>query len=149
MWHRVKKIKFRAGSDANQMLIKKLANNFFAKGKLTTTFKKAKVLKSVIEKLVEKTKEKTEANKNYLLHYIINKQILKLLFDNVGPVLKDKKGGYVRLIRLGARDSDGAEEARVEWVYPIVIDEKKAPPPAKGGIRKDKETKKDNKVQKK
>ena len=125
MWHRVKKIKFRAGSDANQMLVKKLASNFFAKGKLTTTFKKAKVLKSVIERLVEKTKEKTEANKNYLLRYITNKQLLKLLFESVGKVLKDKKGGYVRLIRLGARNSDGAEEARVEWAYPIVIEDKK------------------------
>ncbi len=122
MYHRVKKIKFRAGRDANKMLIKKLLYNFFSNGKITTTLKKAKVLKSVVEKLVQKTKEKTEANKNFLLRYITSKKMTKFLFNTVGPTLKDKAGGYVRILRLGARSSDGSETAKLEWAYPVLVE---------------------------
>lgn len=122
MRHRIKKIKFRRGSDANQMLVKKLVLNFLERGKIATTLKKTKVLKTVIEKLVEKAKEKTEANKNYLMHYITDKKMTKFLFETVGPALKKTVGGYVRVVRLGARESDSSERARLEWAYPIVIE---------------------------
>lgn len=121
MWHGVKKIKFSLGKDANDMLVRKLLNNFLRKGTLTTTLKKAKVLKSQIEKIVEKSKSENEANKNCLIKKLNNKETISFLFKEVGPVIKDKKGGYVRIVKLGARDSDSAEIARCEWVYPIVI----------------------------
>jgi len=123
MHHRIKKIKFRAGKDANKMLVKKLVFNFLAAGKITTTLKKTKILKSLIEKLVEKAKEKNEANKNYVLKYVTDKKIKNLLFETIGPELKDKTGGYVKIARLGTRSSDGSEIARLEWAYPIVLEE--------------------------
>lgn len=122
MRHRIKKIKFRAGKDANKMLVKKLVLNFLERGKIITSLKKTKVLKSVIERLVEKAKEQSEANKNYLLHYVTDKKITKFLFETVGPTLKKTVGGYVRVVRLGARGSDSSEIARLEWAYPIVIE---------------------------
>lgn len=122
MRHRVKKIKFRRGKDANKMLVKKLVLNFLERGKIVTSLKKTKVLKSVIEKLVEKAKIQNEANKNYLMHYITDAKITEFLFKTVGPTLKKIAGGYVRVIRLGARDSDASEQARLEWAYPIVIE---------------------------
>lgn len=124
MRHRVKKIKFRQGKDATDMLMRKLAINFFSRGKLKTTLKKAKVLKSRVEKLVEKVKEKNQANKNYLLRFLGENKLIDLLFENVGPVLKDKTGGYVKVVKLGYRPSDGAPYARLEWAYPVVIEPK-------------------------
>lgn len=121
MRHRVKKIRFKGGKDATDMLVRKLAKNFLYRGKIQTTFKKAKVLKTVVEKLMQKTKNKTEANKNYLLRYLSDNQLIDLLFENVGPSLKDKVGGYVRVIKLGVRSTDGAAIAKLEWVYPVVI----------------------------
>ena len=123
MRHRVKKIKFKKGYDANKMLVKKLVINFLERGKITTTVKKAKVLKQAIERLVEKAKENTESNKNYLLHHVTDKKTIKFLFETVGPTLKNTVGGYTRVVRLGLRNSDGAETARLEWAYPIVIEE--------------------------
>lgn len=122
MWHRIKKIKFRAGSDSNQMLVKKLFLNFLKHGKITTTLKKTKVLKTVIERLVEKAKIQSESNKNYLMHYITDAKMTKFLFETVGPTLKKIAGGYVRVVRLGTRESDGTEIARLEWAYPIMIE---------------------------
>jgi|SRR3989344_5831162 len=120
MRHRVKKIKFRRGRDANRMLIRKLVRNFITKSKIKTTLKKASVLKSTVERLVEKAREETEANKNYLLRVFDDKDLVTRMFKEVGTALKDKVGGYVRIVKLGARRSDGSEMARMEWVYPVV-----------------------------
>jgi large subunit ribosomal protein L17 len=126
MRHRVKKIKFKNGYDANKMLIRKLATNFFLKGKLTTTLAKAKAIKPVIEKLVEKMKVENEANKNYLLRKLNNKQLIKLAFSNIGPALSKINGGYVKIIKGDVRISDGSKTAQILWVYPVVLDENKS-----------------------
>ena len=73
---------------------------------------------------MEKSKTKTEANKNYLLKHLANDEVINTLFNQIGPALKDKIGGYVRLIKLGQRDSDGAPMAKLEWAYPLVLDKK-------------------------
>jgi len=124
MHHRIKKVKFKGGYDANKMLIKKLAFNFLMTGQIKTTLIKAKVLKSKIERLVEKMKEENEKNKYFFLRYFGKKKILPLLFKIVGPVFKEVKGGYVRIIKIGQRDSDGAPMAKVEWTKPVVYSQK-------------------------
>jgi len=123
MRHRVKKIKFKGGYDATRALLKKLAYNFLTRGKIKTTLAKAKVLKSAIEKLVEKMKEENEKNKAFFLSYFGQKRkLLPLFFKVIGPVFKEVKGGYVRIIKLGQRDSDGASQALVEWTKPVVYE---------------------------
>jgi large subunit ribosomal protein L17 len=125
MYHGVKKIKFRQGQDSDQMLIRKLTSNFFWHGKLKTSLKKARVVKSLIEKLVEKIKNSSMADRNYLKRKLADNELIDLLIKEAAPVFKDKVGGYVRLIKLGTRMSDGSEMARVEWVYPVVLNSKK------------------------
>ncbi|KKQ02166.1 MAG: 50S ribosomal protein L17 [Candidatus Roizmanbacteria bacterium GW2011_GWA2_36_23] len=125
MRHRDKKIKFTSGQDANSMLVRKLLFNFFSKGKIKTTLSKIKILKSLVESTVEKMKEETEANKNYLLKKFGNKNLFPLFFKNIGVTMKEKKGGYVRVVRIGTRISDGSEIAQLEWTHPIVIEKPK------------------------
>lgn len=125
MRHTIKKIKFGVGQDAGEMLLRKLAMQFLATGKVETTEKRIKILKSHIERIVEKTKEQTEANKNFLLKTLGSVKILGRLFNDIGPVVKKRAGGYVRLVKLPQRISDGSFVARLEWVDPIVVGEKK------------------------
>jgi large subunit ribosomal protein L17 len=127
MKHSISKIKIKSGKDANTMLVKKLLFNFVANGKITTTEKKAKVLKTSLEKVLGHTKEKTEANKNYLLRYFPQPKMINLLFDQVGAALKDKAGGYVKVTRLQERASDGAMMCSVSWAHPVVIEAEKTP----------------------
>jgi len=124
MKHGVKKIKFSDGYDANRALVRKLAVNFFLKGKLTTTLSKAKAIKPVIEKLIEKMKVKTESNLNYLKQKLDNKGVLEMAYRDISPVIAKINGGYVRIIKLGKRNSDGAEMGKVEWAYPIIKQKK-------------------------
>lgn len=148
MKHRINKIKFKNGKDANKMLVRKLLINFVRYGKLTTTDKKAKVLKSSIEKLVEKAKESTQANTNYLLRYMVTKDVVDFMYKEVGPVCKEKVGGYVRIEKLLPRESDNAPMAQVVWAYPVTAMYK--PAVKKAPVEKKQLTeKKESKVEKK
>jgi len=121
MRHRVKKIKFKSGKNANSMLMKKLAINFLEKGKIITTKAKAKALISYLEKLLTKAKKESEANRNVMLKRFGNRPIVYRLFKEIGPVLNTKNSGFLKLINLGQRMSDGSERAKVEWTVPVVI----------------------------
>lgn len=120
MRHQSNKIKFNSGRDANRMLMRKLAVSFLDHGYLQTTLAKAKTLKPHLEKLVTKMKIKNEANKNFLLRYLGDIKIVNDGFDRVGQALERVIGGYVRVIKQGMRNDDGAPLARVEWAYPVV-----------------------------
>jgi len=127
MRHRIKKNKIRWGKDANKMILRKLLFNFLRDGKLMTTLKKAKIIKSYIDKIVSKSKEKNEANKNYLLKFLNNKKIVNFLFNSIGPLFSTVNGGYIRLVKLSQRESDGSLMAKLEWTKPVIIEEKKKP----------------------
>lgn len=120
MRHGVKKIKFKKGQDATTTTTKKLIVGFILSGRVLTTVKRAKVIKSEVERMAEKSKEKTEANRNYMLRRLGPHRVIKTMFEDVGPALKGKSGGYIKLNRVGYRDSDGAQMAKVSWVYPVV-----------------------------
>lgn len=124
MRHRVKKIKFSDGYDANRALVRKLAVSFFLKGKLIITLAKAKAIKPVIEKLIEKMKVKTESNLNYLRQKLNNNEVIAIAYNDISPVIGKINGGYIRIIKLGKRNSDGAEMGKIEWVYPIIKQKK-------------------------
>ena len=77
-------------------------------------------MKPVIERLIEKMKVKTESNLNYLKQKLDSKEVIEMAYKDISPTIAKINGGYVRVIKLGQRESDGAETARIEWVYPII-----------------------------
>ena len=52
----------------------------------------------------------------------------KILFKEIAPVFKERKGGYTRIIRLNQRQGDAAQRAILEWVE---IPAQEAPEPVK------------------
>lgn len=101
--------------DQRKALLKSLARELFLREKIKTTQAKAKEVRSFTEKFIERAKEKNLANIRYVKRFF-GKDIIKKLFDEVGPRYKEKKGGYTRIIKLGQRRSDGAKMVIIELV---------------------------------
>ena len=97
-------------------LFKSLACSLIRDGQIKTTEVKAKQLKPFVEKLVTKAKTDTMANRRFVMSSIGNKPQMTKLFTTVAKKYTDRKGGYVRIIKLPIRVSDGTKIAQIEFV---------------------------------
>ena len=62
---------------------------------------------------------KTELEKTQILiskSLLNGEDLVKHLFDNIGPRYKDRNGGYTRLTKIGPRRGDAAPQAVLELV---------------------------------
>ncbi|MFT5905964.1 MAG: large subunit ribosomal protein L17, partial [Cryomorphaceae bacterium] len=55
--------------------------------------------------------------------FLRQKDVVKTLFSDVATAAKDRQGGYCRIVKLGARVSDSAPMALIEWVDASASDE--------------------------
>ena|ERR1035437_1844016 len=117
MRHHSTKRKFGREKNVRNALIKILALNLIVRGKIKTTEPKAKELRPFVEKLVTLAKSGTVSNRRIVISRLINRSPeVKKLFDTIAPKYADRKGGYTRILKLGARKSDGAKMAIIEFV---------------------------------
>ena len=85
-------------------------------GRIETTVTRAKDVRSMTEKMITIAKEPTLANKRQVLAFVTKEAVAKKLFDEIAPKYADRKGGYTRIIKTGARRGDAAEMAIIELV---------------------------------
>jgi large subunit ribosomal protein L17 len=109
--------KFGRDKTQKRALLNSLALNLIVREKIKTTEPKAKELRPFIEKLVTRAKANTPAGRRTIASKLSNRgKEVKKLFDVLAPKYMDKKGGYTRVLKLGARKSDGARMAIIEFV---------------------------------
>ena len=124
MRHGVRTKRFRSGIDANKMLVRKLVKNFFAHGHLTTTETKAKFARPFIEVLSGHIVKNTNASRNVLERKLGDKKLVLKLVSELGPKLKVKSSGFVSLIKLQIRESDGTKMMKLTWSFPMIVEPK-------------------------
>ncbi|MCH8986566.1 50S ribosomal protein L17 [Patescibacteria group bacterium] len=96
-------------------LLISVARSLVLKEKIKTTEAKAKETSPFVEKLITKAKKGDLSARRYLLKYF-EPSIVKKMIEEIGPRYKTRKGGYTRIVKLGARKSDGARMAMIELV---------------------------------
>ncbi len=117
MRHSNNKRKFGRVRKVRKALINSLALNLIARGKIKTTEPKAKELRPFIEKLISRAKGGNMAARRLIISSLSNQKTeVKKLFEIIAPKYTDRKGGYTRVLKLGARKSDGAKMAIIEFV---------------------------------
>ena len=106
----------RTGQHRNRMLAN-LVCSLIKHRRVTTTLAKAKAARSVAEKMITLGKGGTLHDRRLAsarLHQ--DETAVKILFNDIAPTQKERRGGYTRIIRLGQRQGDSAQEAILEFV---------------------------------
>jgi large subunit ribosomal protein L17 len=81
-----------------------------------TTVTKAKVVRSLVERSITDGKTPTLASRRKLLKRFASEYPVNKIFDVLGPRYKDRRGGYTRIVKLGARKGDGSQMVQIELV---------------------------------
>jgi large subunit ribosomal protein L17 len=102
-----------------------MATSLFKFERVTTTQPKALEVRRTAEKLITRAKVDTVHNRREVAKVIQDEAVLAKLFNEIGPRMKDRKGGYTRVLKLGFREGDAAEVAILELVdYKLDVEEK-------------------------
>ena len=97
-------------------LMSNLAVALITHKKIKTTEAKAKELRTYVEPLITFAKRGDLHARRQVLKKIRHKNVVRELFDNIGPSFSDRNGGYTRITKLGFRDNDCAPVSIIEFV---------------------------------
>lgn len=108
------------GSPAHQRaMLANLATSLFEHGRITTTEARARRLRPVAERLITKAKRGDLHARRQVARTIRDKEIVHVLFTEIGPRYENRNGGYTRIVKIGPRKGDAAPMAVIELVEPL------------------------------
>ena len=93
---------------------------------IKTTVPKAKELRRVVEPLITLAKTDSVANRRLAFARLRDRDSVTKLFNELGPRYLQRPGGYLRILKCGARSGDRAPMAYVELVDRPVGDDEAA-----------------------
>lgn len=93
-----------------------MVTSLFKFERVTTTQPKALEVRRTAEKLITRAKVDTVHNRRQVARFVQDEAVLAKLFTDIGPRMKDRAGGYTRVLKLGFREGDAAEVAILELV---------------------------------
>lgn len=154
MRHLKRTAKLGRTSEHRNAMLANLVSSLILHKRVTTTLAKAKAARSVADKMVTLGKKGTIHARRLAagrLHYQgrsltqskeerkkwrADNDVVHILFDQIAPVFKDRKGGYTRVVQLGERRGDVAKMAILEFVELPVAEETTAPATKPEGDKK-------------
>lgn len=118
-------------------LLKNLSVALITHKRIKTTLAKAKALRKHIEPLITKAKDNSTHSRRVVFRYLQDKVAIQELFGPIVEKVGERPGGYVRVIKTGFRQGDGAEMAMIELVdYNDTYSAKEGKTASKGGRRR-------------
>ena len=104
MRHRVAGKKLNRNSShrkaLSRNLIRAMIIEWKGKGHIVTTRSKAKFIQPKVEKMITLAKEKTVHNMRRAMAEIGDRDVVQVLFDEIGPYYQQRPGGYTRILRM-------------------------------------------------
>ncbi len=116
MRHKVAGYKLKRNIGARKALFRGLITSVLEHERIITTVPKAKAVKPLVEKMITLAKADTLHARRQAAKVIEKPETVKKLFDKLGTRFGQRNGGYTRIVRLGPRKGDGAEQAILELV---------------------------------
>ncbi|MDR1957286.1 MAG: 50S ribosomal protein L17 [Treponema sp.] len=84
--------------------------------RIRTTKAKALAVRRSAEKLITRAKVDSVHNRRIVSSRLFDEGIVAKLFTDIAPRMKDRPGGYIRILKLGERGGDAAELVLLELV---------------------------------
>jgi large subunit ribosomal protein L17 len=97
-------------------LHRNMVTSLFRKERIKTTKAKAFAVRRTAEKMITRAKEDTVHNRRVVSSRLYDEGVVAKLFTNIAPRMKDRNGGYTRILKLGERKGDAAEVVILELV---------------------------------
>lgn len=116
MRHRKVGRQLNRNSSHRQAMFRNMMVSLFQHEQIKTTVAKAKELRRFAEPLITLAKEPTVANKRAAFAKLRDRDIVAKLFDEIGERMKDRPGGYTRILKCGNRPGDNAPMAYIQLV---------------------------------
>ncbi|MFU0464543.1 50S ribosomal protein L17 [Gardnerella vaginalis] len=114
-----------ASSPAHErLMLANMATSLFQHGRIVTTLPKAKRLRPLAERLVTFAKRGDLHSRRRVLRVIRNKSVVHMLFTQIAEQMKQREGGYTRIVKMAPRRGDTAPQAIIELVVEPVSPKK-------------------------
>lgn len=98
-----------------EALLSSLAHDLVTQGHIQTTETKAKALRPFVERLITHGKKGTLASRRHVMQQV-SKRATNVICDELATQYQDRHGGYTRIIKAPARESDVSKMAIIELV---------------------------------
>jgi large subunit ribosomal protein L17 len=145
MRHRLAGRKLGRKTSARIALKKSLINSLFRYERIRTTLPKAKEYRPRAEKLITLARVDSVANRRRAFSILRDEEVVRKLFDDIGPRFRNRPGGYTRILHIAKRRvGDDAPMALFE-LLPDGREGTEAPEPADDKAAKGKKKKKKQK----
>lgn len=123
MRHRHSGRQLNRNSSHRQAMFRNMASSLVKHGVIKTTVAKAKELRRVVEPLITLAKTDTVANRRLAFARTQDKEVVGILFSELGERYQERPGGYTRILKCGYRTGDKAPMAYVELVDRPAVEE--------------------------
>ena len=116
MRHNVMGRKLGRSTNHRKALFRNLTTELFRHNRIKTTEAKAKTVQPIAERLITLARQGDLHARRLAAREIHDRAVLQKLFDEIGPQMEDRPGGYTRIYKLGPRRGDAAKMALIELV---------------------------------
>ena len=116
MYHGRAKRRFNRTAEHRKAMFANMSQALIKHEQIVTTLPKAKDLRPVVEKLVTLGKRGDLHARRQAIAQIKDVDLVRKLFDVLGPRYKARLGGYCRVLKAGFRKGDNAAMAVIEFV---------------------------------
>ena len=123
MRHRKAGNQLGRNSSHRRAMLRNMVTSLFKHEQIETTDAKAKALRPIAEKMVGLAKRGDLHARRQALAYFKDKAVTHRLFDELKDRYLDRQGGYVRIVKKGNRQGDGAPVSVIQ-LLPFDVEKK-------------------------
>lgn len=98
------------------LMLRNLVTSLLKHGRIETTVTRAKEARKLAEKMITFAKRGDLHARRQVLSFVTDKEVVKVLFEEIAPKYQERNGGYTKIYKLGPRRGDAAPMALLELV---------------------------------